>query len=108
MNHKEEELHEDVALISKAIREIQKRVIEADKLQKQTGVSDCFSQIFTSHVVWKKEFVISYVQLHHGMYNEIVIEGLTEFVNPDAYKNGLFIISSKYLLFCGLKMWSKV
>lgn len=88
----EEKLCEDAILISKALREIQTRVSEADKLQKQTGVPEA---IFQCHVVLKKELIVSYLQLHQGTCNEINIDRLAEFINPDAYKNGLFMISSK-------------
>ena len=100
-----ESLEHDTESICRAFREIERKFNEhlnIKKVKKST-----ISPIFDCHVVWKRAFVISYVNVQHhqqgggggvgaDVMNELNLDGLSDYINSDAFKNGVFIISSKY------------
>ena len=90
------ELVADRDWLIKACALMKKLYDEQSKLVKQNKQNLINNEpIFIYHVVMKKRFVISYIQPFHGCVDEMVFEELAPFMNPNQFKNGVLVVSSK-------------
>ena len=69
---------------------------DANKLKKQGALLTGDSSVFMCSHRFKKDYLCTYIHAYDGDVEEMQFEELDNLVNPNVYKNGVFVMSSKF------------